>query len=103
MKWPQHGSHTASPIILHMITLNHFSHPIQFNLLGVTCVKHSVMQISGFRHNVDEICTHVGYYAASSGKPLPTLCNILMQICFSIVQFNTKDFDCGNQHKKETV
>jgi len=26
--------------------------------------------ISGFHHNVDEICTLVGYYAASSGNSL---------------------------------
>jgi hypothetical protein len=28
--------------------------------------------ISGFRRDVDEICTLLGYYAASSGNPLPT-------------------------------
>jgi hypothetical protein len=28
--------------------------------------------ISGFRHDVDEICALLGFYAASSGNPLPT-------------------------------
>ena len=28
--------------------------------------------ISGFRREVDEICALLGYYAASSGIPLPT-------------------------------
>jgi hypothetical protein len=28
--------------------------------------------ISGFRRDVDEICTLLGCYAASSGDPLPT-------------------------------
>jgi hypothetical protein len=29
--------------------------------------------ISGFRHNVDEICALVGYYAALRGTSVPTL------------------------------
>jgi hypothetical protein len=28
--------------------------------------------ISGFRRDVDEICALLGYYAASTGNPLPT-------------------------------
>jgi hypothetical protein len=28
--------------------------------------------ISGFRSDVDEICALLGYYAATSGNPLPT-------------------------------
>jgi hypothetical protein len=28
--------------------------------------------IYGFRRDVDEICALLGYYAASSGNPLPT-------------------------------
>jgi hypothetical protein len=28
--------------------------------------------ISGFRRHIDEICTLLEYYAASSGNPLPT-------------------------------
>jgi hypothetical protein len=28
--------------------------------------------ISGFRRDVDEICILLGYYATSSGNPLPT-------------------------------
>jgi hypothetical protein len=28
--------------------------------------------ISGFRRDVDDICTLLGYQAASSGNPLPT-------------------------------
>jgi hypothetical protein len=28
--------------------------------------------VSGFRRDVDEICALLGYYAASSGNPLPT-------------------------------
>jgi hypothetical protein len=30
------------------------------------------MLISGFRHDVDEICALLGYYAAYSGNSLPT-------------------------------
>jgi hypothetical protein len=29
--------------------------------------------ISGFRRDVDDICALLGYYAAPSGNPLPTL------------------------------
>jgi hypothetical protein len=28
--------------------------------------------ISGFRHDADDICAVLGYYAASNGNPLPT-------------------------------
>ena len=35
-----------------------------------TCV------ISGFRHDVDEICDLLGYYATCSGNSLPTSRNI---------------------------
>jgi hypothetical protein len=34
--------------------------------------KIKVNSISGFRRDVDEICTLLGYYAASCGKRLPT-------------------------------
>jgi hypothetical protein len=35
--------------------------------------KHlDILVISGFRHEVDENCALVGYYAASSGNFLPT-------------------------------
>ena len=30
-----------------------------------------ISEISGFRRDVDEICALLGYYAASSGSPLP--------------------------------
>jgi hypothetical protein len=32
----------------------------------------STFVISGFRRDIDEICTLLGYYAASNGNPLPT-------------------------------
>jgi hypothetical protein len=31
--------------------------------------------ISGFRCDIDEICTLLGYYATSSGNPLPKMWN----------------------------
>jgi hypothetical protein len=39
-------------------------------LTPVANLHHSV--ISGFRHDVDEICALLGYYATSSGDSLPT-------------------------------
>jgi hypothetical protein len=41
---------------------------------GALCsiTKPSKHVISGFRRDVDEICALLGYYAASSGNPLPT-------------------------------
>jgi hypothetical protein len=39
--------------------------------VDVYCLK-EVRGISGFRRNTDEICTLLGYYAASKGNLLPT-------------------------------
>jgi hypothetical protein len=37
--------------------------------INVNCL---LTVISGFRHDVDEMCAFLGYYAMSSGTPLPT-------------------------------
>jgi hypothetical protein len=41
----------------------------EVDMFSVHANKQSV--ISGFRRNVDQICALLGYYAASSGNPLP--------------------------------
>jgi hypothetical protein len=35
-------------------------------------IKYVLCVISGFRGDSDELCNLMGYYAASSGNPLPT-------------------------------
>jgi hypothetical protein len=49
------------------------------DLFSVLANKQSF--ISGFRRDIDEICGLLGYYAVSSGNPLPTFRdNVLVQI-----------------------
>jgi hypothetical protein len=39
---------------------------------AITELMTNMSVISGFRRDVDDICALLGYYAASSGNPLPT-------------------------------
>jgi hypothetical protein len=48
-----------------------FVHPCT-NILCTRKQDQQLSVISGFRRDVDEICTLLGYYAASSGNLLPT-------------------------------
>jgi hypothetical protein len=48
-----------------------FLHSRNFKLFSQIEAK-PISKISGFRHDVDELCALLGYYAASSGNPLPT-------------------------------
>jgi hypothetical protein len=45
--------------------------------------------ISGFRCNADEICTLLGYYAASNGNPLPTFRSNVLVPSSSVLDFLT--------------
>jgi hypothetical protein len=49
------------------------------------------MMISGFRHDADEICGLLGYYAALSGNCIPT-CRVKLSVPSSRVEKPKKDF-----------
>jgi hypothetical protein len=49
--------------------------------------------ILGFRHNVDEICALLGYYAASCGNCLPTLQDNVSASSSTITTMSQKSAD----------
>jgi formate/nitrite transporter FocA (FNT family) len=61
-----------SSIIMCCIAVWHVSHIPYYARARVCVCVCAAFMISGFCHDVDQICAYLGYYAASNGNPLLT-------------------------------
>jgi hypothetical protein len=75
---PEDEATAVLQIVGNCMPNNTMSHPRRLDFLSImrfevlTVVNSNVTLISGFRRDVDESCTLMGYYAASCGNCLPT-------------------------------